>query len=128
MRSILAIFLLSALCYQFVAKMGIIAWYELNKDYVAETLCENKDKPELECNGKCYLSKQLKKVDNETKSEQDQQLPQKVQKLEIPLFLTTECIHMPYVAVMNAPKVIFQYEASAGIGPLSDIFHPPRVC
>lgn len=35
--------------------------YVANYDYIATVLCENKDQPELECNGKCYLEKQLAK-------------------------------------------------------------------
>src|SRR6056297_976397 len=35
--------------------------YVVNYDYIANVLCENKDKPQLQCNGKCYLAKQLAK-------------------------------------------------------------------
>ncbi len=35
--------------------------YWLNRSYVAQNLCENKNKPALHCDGKCYLSKQIKK-------------------------------------------------------------------
>lgn len=35
--------------------------YLLNYDYIAAELCENKDKPILTCNGKCYLEKQIVK-------------------------------------------------------------------
>lgn len=39
--------------------------YGLNKDYIAEFLCINKDKPELSCGGKCHLMKQLEKQNKE---------------------------------------------------------------
>lgn len=35
--------------------------YVLNQDYIAEFLCVNKDKPQLQCNGKCQLVKQIEK-------------------------------------------------------------------
>ncbi len=35
--------------------------YILNQDYIAEFLCINKDKPKLQCQGKCHLAKQLEK-------------------------------------------------------------------
>ncbi len=35
--------------------------YVINYDYIVNTLCENRDRPELQCNGSCYLSKQLAK-------------------------------------------------------------------
>jgi len=33
--------------------------YVINYEYIVEELCENRDKPVLACNGKCYLGKQL---------------------------------------------------------------------
>lgn len=35
--------------------------YVVNYDYIVSKLCENKSKPEIMCNGKCYLSKELAK-------------------------------------------------------------------
>jgi len=40
--------------------------YHANYDYISSVLCENRDKPYLECNGKCYLEKQLKKINNDS--------------------------------------------------------------
>ena len=36
--------------------------YAINKDFIANVLCINKDKPALKCNGKCHLKKELKKA------------------------------------------------------------------
>lgn len=36
--------------------------YDLNKGFIAQELCVNKDKPDLNCEGKCYLKKQLNKA------------------------------------------------------------------
>ncbi len=46
--------------------------FELRKDYIVQQLCENRFKPELHCDGKCYLAKQLHKVaeDNAAKEAQ----------------------------------------------------------
>ncbi len=35
------------------------AEYVLNYEYISEVLCINQDQPELECDGKCYLRKQI---------------------------------------------------------------------
>ncbi len=35
--------------------------FKWNQEYIATTHCENKQKPALECDGKCYLKKQIKK-------------------------------------------------------------------
>lgn len=51
----------------FVAQLGsrflVMLDFNLNRDWIANTLCENKSKPQFKCNGKCYLKKQLKKAD-----------------------------------------------------------------
>jgi len=41
--------------------MPILEYYA-NYEYVATVLCENRDKPALACNGKCYLEKEMKKI------------------------------------------------------------------
>ena len=41
--------------------------YAVNYDYITKVLCENKAKPELECNGKCHLMKELAKASENEK-------------------------------------------------------------
>ena len=36
--------------------------YLINYDYIAEQLCENRNKPILACNGKCYVAKEIEKI------------------------------------------------------------------
>lgn len=43
--------------------------YGLNKDYIAKVLCINKDKPTIECDGKCHLTKQLINANDSNESE-----------------------------------------------------------
>lgn len=38
-----------------------LAEYAINYNYIIENLCENRDRPFLNCDGKCYLAKQLAK-------------------------------------------------------------------
>lgn len=40
--------------------------FYLHQDTIAVELCENKDVPEMQCNGKCHLMKQLKAVEEPT--------------------------------------------------------------
>jgi hypothetical protein len=41
--------------------------YVVNYDYIATVLCINKDKPKLECNGKCHLMKEMAKASESEK-------------------------------------------------------------
>ncbi|WP_146035165.1 hypothetical protein [Formosa algae] len=40
-------------------------------DYIVNELCENKDVPELQCNGKCHLKEQLAKASDTEKGNND---------------------------------------------------------
>ena len=39
--------------------------YFVNYDYISKVLCINKDKPALNCKGKCYLMRQLKEAQDD---------------------------------------------------------------
>ena len=56
-----------------------IVEYIVNYDYIVNVLCENKDRPELQCDGKCYLAKQFAK---ETKNSEDNPFGERCSKLE----------------------------------------------
>lgn len=58
MKSLFAIFITAVMLFK---PLWPIVNYVANYDYIATVLCENKDKPELQCNGQCYLMKQLAK-------------------------------------------------------------------
>jgi len=64
LKQILAILLFAGILFQTFNKELVIANYYLNKDYIAKNLCENRDKPQMHCNGKCHLCKQLNKTEN----------------------------------------------------------------
>lgn len=39
-------------------QLCVLGYYQLNINTIVEKYCVNKAKPKLQCNGKCYLSKQ----------------------------------------------------------------------
>ena len=102
-----------------------IAEYLINYDYIVTRLCENKDKPEMHCNGKCYLTKQLAK---EAADEEENPFGNS-RKTEIPHFIIAEKLpefHFTYNPAADSHK-------SSGHKPnlytslfISEILHPPR--
>ena len=54
----IALFYILGSSYQ----MYLFLDYQTHKQEITEKFCENKDKPDLHCNGKCHLKKQLKEV------------------------------------------------------------------
>ncbi len=72
--------------------------YMANYDYIVNTLCENKDKPELECNGKCHLSKELaKEAGTDDKNPLNKtiktEIPQIIISENIEEYVFVSCIH-----------------------------------
>lgn len=112
--------------FQCMMQLGIVAWYQLNKTYVATVLCENRDKPELKCCGKCYLRKQLKKTEDGT-PETGKNIPSKASKSEIPEFITAEVFRLP----VRVPATRAPYPPAGAQAPLfrpADApFHPPAI-
>ena len=99
--------------------------YVLNYDYISKELCENKDRPELACNGKCYLMQALAEA-SEKESQQKKETSAK--KIEIPLFYAEKQLVLntnfdPEAIAHNfvAKPQFYQYYS------LQDFFHPPII-
>lgn len=45
--------------------------FGMRRDYIAEVLCINRDKPMLNCDGKCYLAKKLKAAQEQQDKENE---------------------------------------------------------
>lgn len=67
-----SILLLFSLLMTNFSNLFLFAGFELNRNYISAKLCVNKNKPELHCNGKCYLMKKLKQA-QEKEEKQDRQ-------------------------------------------------------
>ncbi|WP_298534479.1 hypothetical protein [uncultured Algibacter sp.] len=65
MQKSIAILLFLVLSVRPAYYLGQVAYYQLNIDYIIENYCINTDKPELQCNGKCHLAKQIQIETNE---------------------------------------------------------------
>jgi hypothetical protein len=100
--------------------------YIVNYDYISKELCENKAKPELECNGKCKLMQGLAKASDEDKPISSDK---KVVHLE------TELLFFKEIETLIARQTYFQHKIS-----ISDnysnlyfhlngcaVFHPPTI-
>lgn len=66
MRRFLALFFTLLYILAMVKPALPVIEFYLNQDYIAEFLCINKDKPKLQCNGKCHLSKMIEEANTET--------------------------------------------------------------
>ncbi|MEL4308561.1 hypothetical protein JMA43_10715 [Joostella sp. CR20] len=94
--------------------------YVINQDYIAEYLCINKDKPEMHCDGKCYLMQMLEEQNNEKK----QNLPA-IDLKEYPIGFVT-LINLPSETTTTTPqKNHNNYHNQYRFLTSEQHFHPP---
>ena len=98
--------------------------YAVNKDFIATTLCENKDKPMMHCNGKCHLAKEVKKS---AKEESKNQSTTRIMQEDF----TSICPDISKDIQENIPSDISEvntlYTDNYSFQNYSNTFHPPKV-
>lgn len=121
MKRIISISLLSILLSYSFNQIGIFAEYVMDIETFTELYCENTDKPELECNGKCHLADQLAE-NEEQKQDQELQSPP-----EILLFHAEEQIDIVKAQdFFVQKKTVFYFNQPLSAGKEKAIFHPPQ--
>ena len=122
----LAVFLLLLTSVRILVVPVVYLDFELNKEYIIENLCENRFKPELNCNGQCYLAKQLHKVAEDKATKEAERQEQSFKKL-----LEETFHHENFVFSQTFDSVIFpvynnySYKTSTYSTLVTPLFHPP---
>lgn len=116
-----AILLMFTLLTANFTQLFVYAGFELNQKYIAATLCENKDKPQLHCEGKCYLSKKLKQAEEKEKRGERESQKNLLQEAFIAQ-KTTFVFQVQLISILNSTQRSFYVPQHT-----SAIFHPPQV-
>ena len=120
-NSLIIFVIINTLCSAFLVPL-IYLDYEVRKEYITKVLCINKDKPELQCNGKCVLSQKLEQA------KEHEEIPLDVSgKLELSFFFNA-CL------LFEFNNTSFEIDSSQtisvltflSVGHLIDVFHPPQ--
>lgn len=124
LKKLIAILLLHAFLLQLCNKVGILTWFKINQKEITELFCINKSKPELACDGKCYLKYKLQKAtDSETSNSS---VPNPIMKQVQEEFLVSQILI--YGNILNTQKVYFHTHKNLYFHQVSfSNFHPPRV-
>ena len=100
--------------------------YVVNYDYIVNELCENKLKPELKCNGKCHLMKELGK-NAETDSSQPLEKKTTTSEKEV-LFYEESCRYCNRsLIVEEEPKLNYEYQNLYAFLNPNSLFRPPAM-
>lgn len=121
LKKLTAIVLLVALVSVNLSRYFIFAGFELNKKYIASTLCENLNKPWLHCNGHCYFMKKVKAAQDAEKSNTSQSQRNLFQEV---FFLATLDVvfHTQLLDTISTP-----YQSPQGIAFSGSVFRPPQL-
>lgn len=78
MRYLVTYLILLSFVFQIANRIYVLIDFQVNKEFIAENLCEKKDEPESCCEGSCHLSKELVKL--EEKEDQSPANPSQTKK------------------------------------------------
>ena len=99
--------------------------YVVFYDYFKNELCENKEKPELECNGKCHLKKELAKASDFPENGKDHRISVETNIVfyqEIAENFLSEVVFYTYKT--RIPSI---YNLTYSHLETDSVFHPPIV-
>ncbi|ADY52011.1 hypothetical protein Pedsa_1449 [Pseudopedobacter saltans DSM 12145] len=120
MRLLTVIFLVFAMLSANFSRLFVFAGFELNQKYIAETLCVNRDKPQMHCNGHCYLMTKLQQAQEKQKQQEKETQKHSFQEAffeEIAMFdFKLEELHIQNAHIPNM----------RGVDTSFPLFHPPR--
>ena len=120
MKRLISSFLIVIILCQVSGSLLQLAAFELNRDFIAKNLCENRSKPKSHCNGKCHLKKELQKEEQRNESSGSSTNL----KNELLQFTVTEDKLIFFETPLINNNFTFYFESkSLTIKP--EIFHPP---
>lgn len=125
MRVFIAYLLLFSIMLPTVSPWGTIAYFHLNRDYIAKVLCENRQRPELKCNGKCYLARKLK----EQEDNKDKETTSQIQNLPVLQLFAQPVTAFKFSSDLFhlKEKSEFFYQLTVYLSPVSRLLRPPRI-
>lgn len=101
---------------QTFSRAVVMADFYMHQQEIAEALCENKDKPQLDCEGNCQLKKEL---DDETKHGTVQHIQ------EFSPFIFYPAWHFEPVTAPDVCAHPYPLNDTRTFGYQGYVFHPP---
>jgi hypothetical protein len=101
--------------------------YEFTKEFIIQNYCINKDKPELHCDGKCYLAKQLKAVEEREGKEAQSEFLSYLLSFQVVLNSSASMFdEMPEVLIIRAFELSSYHNPFHSQSLAIEVFHPPQ--
>ncbi|WP_050982121.1 hypothetical protein [Mucilaginibacter paludis] len=102
----------------------VYAGFQMNQKYIAETLCVNRSRPWMHCNGKCYF---MKKIHQAEESEKKQEAKDNLNRLEVSFFQEPFQFSSVAPTILETVKSSFPaYTYQYSSRDIETIFRPPK--
>lgn len=101
--------------------------YMVNYDFIANVLCENKAKPEMHCNGKCHLMKELAKASESEKPINSDKKDSSKNEIEILFFQEIWAQQFVINFGHNKSNINAEYKDTYAFLNATSVFHPPTL-
>ena len=125
----MSIVFVMGLLWKDIAAFSWNVWFYNNQVELAAKYCVNKKKPMLHCDGKCYLAKQLKKLEQEEKK--NQPVPKMPLKLKENVWNSDSQVITAFEAntidILSKKTTVFFYQNTELNSFSGSVFHPPAV-
>ncbi|MFT7421751.1 MAG: hypothetical protein ACI9DJ_002956 [Algoriphagus sp.] len=126
LRQIGALGLLALLIVKSMVVPAIFFKYELRKDFIIQNFCINKDRPELNCEGKCYLAKQLMAAKQQDENESEASFVNKLLVFDC-LSLSSDYSFPNGLVFLASRAAIQEVQLFLMMDYTSSVFHPPQL-
>jgi hypothetical protein len=120
MKKTVSILLILVMSAQSLYRLGMVTWFEMNREYIAKVLCINKTEPEKGCNGQCYLKKNLQKTDTPDNTPQSS-AREKSPSVDF-LVEAFACRFTPAFRLLSEHSGYYRFLPE---GTTHSVFHPP---
>lgn len=120
---IAACFLLVILFTHSLTVNVLYALYSFDQDVFIELFCENKEKPELHCDGNCMLSK----IDGQHSADQEQIVLFEKLSLQLNYIFELPQYNILNIHLQKVVKSVFNYQDNYKYLYPINIFHPPSL-
>ncbi len=97
--------------------------FQMNRDFIAGQLCENRFKPQLQCNGHCVLAKKLAEANDNTPATES-----KVEVKSVAIDFLEDIPAVEIAALADADRRYSSFQLPRfTIAYIPAVFHPPAV-
>ncbi|QNL49873.1 hypothetical protein H8S90_24785 [Olivibacter sp. SDN3] len=120
----MVLLLIVVVVMQPLGRLWLFVSFKINQGYIAKELCENRNRPELECNGQCVFMKKIKQLDKQ----EHEHAPVQVKQLVEIVYVGNQFYWDPsiFLPLLKTGKYLITNSIHISSKQLLAVFKPPQ--